>query len=258
MQLIKDIRVYENGRNGLSGKKHIHNDSYEILQVLEGNGVFMIGNRLFPLVKYAVFFIPQYEVHSVAPGEGSYVRNILNIDSNYLERFCELTDDTMINTLFQKQSVQTDAETAELLSKAFFLLKERGNSVEKQLHFIRILLMLSETGEKAPSVHNMISVAIKYIDEHLNEKLTVEEICEQVPLSRFYFCRLFRKNTGMSPVEYITQRRVSTAKKMILNTDMSISEIAEHVGFGSFSNFSNRFRQTEGVSPREFRKRNCN
>lgn len=98
----------------------------------------------------------------------------------------------------------------------------------------------------------VITSVQKYIQNHINERLTLNEIAAVFGLSPNYLSVLFKKtcNTGFS--EYITQMKISRAKTLLLEQDMKIYEVAEQLGFESAFYFSKVFKKVEGISPREY------
>lgn len=99
---------------------------------------------------------------------------------------------------------------------------------------------------------HMISNIQKYIQNHIEERLTLNEISAVFGLSPNYLSALFKKTCGIGFSEYITQMKVSRAKNMLLEQDMKIYEVADHLGFESAFYFSKVFKKVSGVSPREF------
>lgn len=96
--------------------------------------------------------------------------------------------------------------------------------------------------------------ALNYLQAHLSNPNALRKAFEQMPLSQRHCQRLFRVALGCSPSEYLTELRMRKAAQLLLNSDLSISEIALEVGYLSLSHFSSVFRQRFGVSPREFRR----
>src|SRR6185295_12262152 len=100
--------------------------------------------------------------------------------------------------------------------------------------------------------------AIAIIDQHLvrNEegKGTLREVAKGIGMSYFHFSRAFKQSMGMTPTNYIVERRIETAKGLMQTTDLTISEIALRSGFSSQSHFTTSFRRFAGVTPRSFRK----
>ena len=98
-----------------------------------------------------------------------------------------------------------------------------------------------------------VQQAIDYIDKHMHERLTQEELSDVIGLSRTYFSTLFAKEVGMPITEYIRQRKVASAKGLLAYFDYSILEIAEYFGFSSDSHFSSTFKKETGMTPTEYR-----
>lgn len=96
--------------------------------------------------------------------------------------------------------------------------------------------------------------AIQYIGEHYGEPLTLPELARHVNMSQFYFSRLFKKQCGYSPHEYIILVRINRAKHLLKTTDLPVKVIANSVGYPNITTFSNLFSSRVGVSPSQFRK----
>ena len=84
--------------------------------------------------------------------------------------------------------------------------------------------------------------------------MSIGEIALAVHLNPQYFMRLFKKETGKSVLEYITDCRLSSARQMLEETNLPITEVALAAGYDNFSYFSKLFRRNEGMSPSEYRK----
>ncbi len=100
----------------------------------------------------------------------------------------------------------------------------------------------------------LIDAAVRYIDQNYNKSISVEDIAREVNLSASYLTRCFRMQTGCSPHEYLTIRRIGAAKDLLLSTADTIREIAFAVGYRSEENFIRSFKSSVGVSPTYFRK----
>lgn len=102
-------------------------------------------------------------------------------------------------------------------------------------------------------VDRRIRRAIELMHAHLNRDLQLEEIAAAAFLSPFHFARLFKKLTGASPHAYLATLRVARAQALLAETDFSISEVSERVGYSSPSHFTKAFRQATGLAPRAYR-----
>jgi AraC family transcriptional regulator len=100
--------------------------------------------------------------------------------------------------------------------------------------------------------------AIGLIDQHLaaeeEGRVGLRAVAKKVQMSYFHFSRAFKQSMGMSPTNYIAERRIERAKKLMQETELPIAEIALRSGFSSQSHFTTSFRRLAGVTPRSFRK----
>jgi AraC-like DNA-binding protein len=103
----------------------------------------------------------------------------------------------------------------------------------------------------------VVEKAINCIWERYSEPLSLTEIAESAQLSRFYFARVFRHVTGISPGRFLAAVRIYQAKRMLLSTSMTITDISFAVGYNSLGSFTNHFTGSVGVSPGRFRRIPC-
>ncbi len=119
--------------------------------------------------------------------------------------------------------------------------------------------MYQECCEKMQDEKTSLSVeiyeAVRYIDEHLSERLTLNQVADSICLSPNYLSSLFKKELGVGFVDYITEKRVEKAKELLTNTGMKTYEVAQQTGFLDESYFSKTFKKITGKRPSAFRKR---
>ncbi|MCA1994386.1 MAG: AraC family transcriptional regulator [Coleofasciculus sp. S288] len=96
--------------------------------------------------------------------------------------------------------------------------------------------------------------AVDYINEHLSEDLSLTEIAAELRMSQYYFCRLFKQSTGMSPHKYLIQQRIEQAKQLLKQKELTVTDVALTCGFANQSHFAKYFRLYTGVTPNQFRK----
>ncbi len=95
--------------------------------------------------------------------------------------------------------------------------------------------------------------AKQYVQSHAEEPITLELVARHVHMSRFYFCKLFRKVTGMTLTDYLARVRVEKTKALLTDSSLRISEVAFAVGFGSIPQFNSVFKRHVGMAPSEYR-----
>lgn len=95
---------------------------------------------------------------------------------------------------------------------------------------------------------------LPYIETHLTESFTVAELADTVGLNAQYMMRLFKKETGLSVLEYVTGKKIARAKELLLSTDRSVEQISGELGYYNYSYFFKVFKRQEGKSPAQYRK----
>jgi AraC-like DNA-binding protein len=99
----------------------------------------------------------------------------------------------------------------------------------------------------------IIKRAKEYIYEHHTEHLSLARAAKAVNMSTFYFCKMFKKVTGINFTDYLSRVRIEKAKNLLLNPNLRVSEIAFEVGFESLTHFNRVFKKLLGQSPTEYR-----
>lgn len=112
----------------------------------------------------------------------------------------------------------------------------------------------SELEREPERVKPAFLAAEDFIKRHFSEPLTLEDIANQAGVSKHYLCRLFQKNLGYSPMEFVRRRRIEQAAAALRVTDQAVHRIAAECGFETQSYFGKVFRDYFGMSPLEYRK----
>ncbi|NEO86793.1 MAG: helix-turn-helix transcriptional regulator [Spirulina sp. SIO3F2] len=99
-----------------------------------------------------------------------------------------------------------------------------------------------------------LAQVIDYIEAHLTEDLSLQDLAIVSGLSKFHFSRLFKQAFGMTPHRYLMQRRVERAALVLKREDWAIAQVAQQFGFADQSHFTRVFKQMKGVTPRQFRQ----
>lgn len=159
------------------------------------------------------------------------------------ERLARLLDD-VIEELQEAQTAR-EAMLAALVEQLTLYLLRRYAHIRRDE-----TLELSRAGGL---VDRRIRRAVELMNASLERELSLNEIARAAYLSPFHFARLFKKLTGATPHNYHAALRLNHARKLLSETDLSVTEIAARVGYRSSSHFTKAFRQTNGLSPRQFR-----
>lgn len=105
------------------------------------------------------------------------------------------------------------------------------------------------------SVNELADAAADVISNHYMDDLTLDQLARQMYVSPYYLQRIFKQATGVSPFAFLTEKRITEAKRLLLETDEPVTSIAFQVGFKNPSHFSVVFAKNVGVSPTQYRAR---
>jgi AraC-like DNA-binding protein len=94
-----------------------------------------------------------------------------------------------------------------------------------------------------------------YADRGYAESLSLETMAEVACLSKYHFARMFKATYGVTPMEYVSQRRIERAQDLLRATNLTVTEVCFAVGYSSLGSFSSRFRALVGESPSDFQRR---
>lgn len=111
------------------------------------------------------------------------------------------------------------------------------------------------TVRSAAAESPIVARARLYITEHQDEDLSLDQVARAVNMSAFYFCKTFKKSTGITFTEYLARIRIEKVKNLLLNPHKRISEAAFEAGFQSLSQFNRVFRRIAGEAPTAYRER---
>jgi two-component system response regulator YesN len=121
------------------------------------------------------------------------------------------------------------------------------------LHSLCILGATKLTALREQNEHNTIFQVIQYVDQEFRSKLQLQELAIQFHMNSAYLGQLFKKYTGKSFNEYLNEKRIEEAKKLLKRTQIKISKVALQVGYPNADYFNNKFKQYTGVLPSVYR-----
>ena len=149
-------------------------------------------------------------------------------------------------------------ETAFQLSDIAIQKVEACNSInETNLIVYRMVINLTErvAAMKTPRSGNpIVDSAIRYIDEHICSKVSIDELAEFTHANRSYLSAKFKKETGLSIMEYINKRKIEEAERLLRFSDKPLIAIASYLSFSSQSHFQNTFKKVTGTTPTQYQR----
>lgn len=248
---------------------HFH-DFLKILIHIKGYVNYTVNNRVYPMKPGDILFIPRYQVHHSEIGEKLYERYILWISEDYIKQHKET------GILLRCFKVVAELDTyvfhpePALFQEYLSLLKrmnyednasEYAASLYSETLLLQFLtemnrLTLNEAAAVnalKPQVNIHIQAATDYINEHLAEDLSVEELAARLYISPSYLMHRFRQDTGLTLHQYILQKRLFAVVKM-LKPGQSIGEAASVCGFKDYSTFFRAFKTFFGRTPQDYLK----
>jgi len=248
----------------------------ELVYVKESFGKRIIGNSVMPFEPGDMVFLGSDLPH-VWLNDEMYYQGISTLKANaivvYFSKdifgpaFYELKETQKINELFFQAGKgisiigKTNKQIAKKLEK--LLLKK---DFEVIIGLFEILSMLSESQDRVyinneaystahkDSKKDRLSEVFQYVNENYKKDIVLIEIAAIANMTPTSFCRMFKLKTKKSFVEYLNEIRVSKACKFLLETDLSMSEIAYECGYKTASNFNKLFKKFIGMTPSEFKK----
>ena len=235
---------------------HTHNHM-ELFYILGGKGQFLIQDQLFPVnVNNLVIINPMVTHTEVSLNAQPLEYIVLGIEG------IELATSKNSNGQF---SILDHFESVEISSCLRNILREMEQKntgyedvCQAYMEILVIRLMrnttLSVPAKPQVSSGNRQCAAVRrYIDLHFKEALTLEQLAEDAHMNKYYLSHAFKREYGISPINYMINRRIEESKYLLAETDLSMSQIAQLLGFSSLSYFSQVFRRTQSVSPMEYR-----
>lgn len=237
---------------------HTHHFT-EIYYITKGLGEFQIEDKRFPVSEGNLIIVNPHIEHTEFSSKESPLEYIsLSIEGmifefdkpyknqNYGLYNCDSIKDR-INPILQLLLLEAEEEGMN-----------HETSCQNLAEMFVIHVMRMQNLSLHPSLDTKMSkecgAAKRYIDSNYMENITLDLLAELTHMNKFYLVHSFTKYTGLSPINYLTQKRVQISMEYLASTDYSIAQIASSVGFSSQSYFSQVFRKALGMTPVQYRK----
>jgi len=255
--------------NGLRGVAHSHSQ-YEIYYLISGNVNFHAAGKTYQVEKGTMLIINPFESHNLEfiPTE-PYERRVIEFSLNNIPTFDGFTP----SNSFMKNKSPVYILTAKELEKTSIIslmdnIEEEYRKNDQYTNYnivfniISIICQIARyiSKESNKPINEIIKVdqvyvnnAIQYINNNLNEDLSINNIASKIGLSRSYLQHIFKKTMNKSISTYINQQKLHLAKYMLSRGD-DLTIVAESLGFQYYSTFSKKFKKLYGVSPKTSQK----
>ena len=260
---MADLILYETGKDPLYKTWHSQKRNM-IIYVHEGEGSLVTGEKSYPFRGGTLAFVGVDKYHYTMPSDTEkYKRSKLFIDSDRLVDILKLFyEDSDVYERFSggevvfAESVGEDRELCEAVFAELSRTESEGTlrNAEISSAVLRLLLILHKRAKDTSRQFKGIHRTIEYINKNIASELTIEKIAAAAHLSKYHFCREFKRRVGITVMDYIVKTRIIMAEAMLKNESRSVTEIALCLGFCSGSHFSRVFKNTVGVTPLEYRK----
>lgn len=236
---------------------HTHNH-VELFYIIGGKGQFLIEDQLYPVnTNHLVIINPNVTHTEVSLNAQPLEYIVLGIEG--IELATSENSNGQFCILDHFESVEISSCLRNILRE--MELKNTGyEDVCQAFMEILIIRLMRSTGLSVPAKPQSISgnrqcaAVRRYIDLHFKEPLTLDQLAEEAHMNKFYLSHTFKREYGVSPINYMITRRLEESKYLLAETDLSMSQIAQLLGFSSLSYFSQVFHRTQSVPPLEYRQ----
>lgn len=248
-------------------KVHFHS-KYKIIFVTNGSAKIQIANKTFIIKKNDMLFLNSCEFFSISTNSTPFHRYLLILSPDIFSN--QFADDNILG-LFRDYS-QNDNHCIHIKNfndiKALFdkmIFENTGNDdiySERLInHYLSELFIYSMRCSQinVSRLHNemnqKILAAQNLLEDNYHTNIKISDVCNRLHMSPYYFTHQFTKISGCSPKQYLTKTRLNHAGILLSQTNLTINEISERVGFSDMNNFIKCFKKTFNSSPASFRKK---
>ncbi len=233
----------------------------EIFYVVGGAGQFMIEELTYPVATGDMIVVnPNVKHTELGLNAAPFEYIVLGIDGldftagaeDEEDRFCVLSfHNRREDILHYLRSMlwELEQKSAGYVAICQNILEILLINLMRRTDFA---LTPTQPGAKSPK---SCAAARRYIDRHFKENVSLEQLAKLSHFNKYYLVHAFSRQYGVSPINYLILKRIEESKRLLIDTDHSLSQITNILGFSSLSYFSQSFRKLEGVSPMEYRKR---
>lgn len=254
---VTELGSFKCGKNYYTERDDMQ--SYLLIFTVSGEGRLSTSEKNITLTPNSAVLIDCRRYHKYETIADTWEFIWMHIDGSGVKSFCPLINNgscSKISLNFYSELMR-NIEYIELLSQRSDILSsvQISNTLSDILSTL-LTLHLSTQLKTAPvgSHYNDINTVIEYIRSNYENNINLDDMTALVNISKYHFIRLFKEQIGTTPYEYMLNYRMLQAKRLLRSTHLSVNEISIKVGFSSASNFIQKFKTIEGVSPAVYRK----
>lgn len=227
----------------------------EVFCIFSGRGKLSFRGKDYRLEKGQIIVLPADESHAYSSDEEEPLGiSWVEFYGGDSKRIVKHIVDTQGAILEGKIFAEVCAALGMLQQK---LMNDEKQDVSLELYRILLILMRNENrifmGEISQDIESNFLRAEAYIDAHLNMRIANKKLAEVCGLSVSYFMKQFKKIYRMTPQEYIIQRKIRKSRDLLIQSELSMDEIRQKLGFCNASHFIRRFKEREGITPLQYR-----
>ena len=241
-------------------------EAIEIKSVISGNLTVMIDTKTVCVGKDEVVFINSYEIHSnVIVNDEKATYNIAVIDLDFLSgdtdvdlRHIFMEKGLRFNNLIKNpRAVSVINEIYNEMTQQKPLYKTMVKSLVQQLFTILQREEISQNNisceDNKVKFYKLVEPAVQALRDKYMEHFAVEDLAKMCKMSKYYFCRTFKKVMGITPISYQVGCRMKVADILLKDGKLSVAEVSNAVGFEDEAYFSRCYKKHRGYSPKNAR-----
>lgn len=240
-------------------------DDFMIIYMHTDGGSLVCSEKVYPIKRGVLCFVGAKKHHYTMPDDPeAYERSKVFVSPDVFRKMTAIfPKETNWSKIFTSESLvyaqisESDMPEVESVFEEIDRYKNEASYFPVILSacFMKLMVFIEKNIiGSVQSSQDFISRAIEYINSNIVEDITIDGICSTVHTSKYYFCRQFKKATGLTVANYILKTRIVMAQNMLSGENVTVGEASEKCGFSSISYFCRVFKNDVGVSPKNYKK----
>lgn len=248
------------GVNDNMVSSHSHH-YFEIYYLKSGQRYHVVEDHLHLINSGELIIFPPYLMHHSFGDEGvAFDRLVLYFSPDVLVSRELLDRVGKRSNTYKFDGVQR--HNAEEIFDRLQLIQDRGDEFaadEMRLLVNELLISIvrQEPTDTQIERRDRISAVIRYLHDNFSRQLRLEDIADEFFISQYHLCREFKKYTKSTVMQYLTNIRMGQAQRLLDETELSVTEISERIGFANVTHFNRVFKQCTGMAPRDYKSANA-